>query len=70
MKISNVKGRTRITLFFISFLFIFFLMPSFSGEALGTGAMIGANAFHPATMILLGSGLIGVAGWGRRKFRK
>jgi hypothetical protein len=51
-------------------LFIFFMMPSPSGEALESGARIGANAFQPGTMILLGSGLIGLAGWGRKKYRK
>ncbi len=69
MKISYPKTRAGVTLFFF-FLIIFFLMPSPSGEALESGSMIGAKAFQPATMILLGSGLIGVAGWGRKKFRK
>jgi hypothetical protein len=49
---------------------IIFLMPSPSGVALESGASIGANAFQPATMIFLGSGLIGLAGWGLRKIRK
>lgn len=70
MKISYPKRRPGIALFFFSLLFIFFLMPSLSGEALESGAMIGVNAFRPVTMILLGSGLIGVAGWGLKKFRK
>ena len=47
-----------------------FLMPSPSVGSPGTGATIGAYVFQPGTMILLGSCLIGLAGWGRKKFRK
>ena len=53
------------------FLFVnFFLMPSPSVGSLETGAMIKAYAFQPGTMVLLGSCLIGLAGWGRKKFGK
>lgn len=70
MKISYPKNTSGIALFFFFLLFNFFLMPSPSGGSLETGARIGANAFQPGTMILLGSALIGLAGWGRKKFRK
>ncbi|TFH31625.1 MAG: PEP-CTERM sorting domain-containing protein [Deltaproteobacteria bacterium] len=70
MKISYPKGRPGIVLFFLFLLFCFFLMPAPSGEALESEARIAVNAFQPGTMILLGSGLIGIAGWGRKKFRK
>jgi hypothetical protein len=51
-------------------LFIFFMTPSPSWDALESGAVIGANAFQPGTMIFLGSSLIGLASWGLKKFRK
>ena len=70
MKISYPKNTPGIALFFFFLLFIFFMTPSPSGEALENIAMIGANTFQPGTMILLGSGLIGVAGWGWKKYRK
>lgn len=70
MKIPYPKKISGIALFFFFFLFIFFMMPSPSGKAMESVAMIGANTFHPGTMILLGSGLIGVAGWGWKKYRK
>jgi hypothetical protein len=56
---------------FLFFLFVnFFLMPAPSVGSLGTGAKIRAYAFQPGTMILMGSCLIGLAGWGRKKLRK
>ena len=70
MKISSLKNKSGIVLFFFFLLFIYFMMPSPSGEALESVAMIGANIFQPGTMILLGCGLIGVAGWGWKKYRK
>jgi len=70
MKSSNPKSRHRIALFFFLLLSIICMMPSHSGDALESGASIGANAFQPGTMIFLGSGLIGLAGWGLRKIRK
>lgn len=69
MKISYPRNRSGAALFFF-FLFIFFMMPSPSGEALESGGVMAANAFQPGTMILLGSSLIGLAGWERKKFRK
>ena len=70
MKIAYLKNRLGIDLFFFFLLVSFFLMPSTSGEALESEARIAVNAFQPGTMMLLGTGLIGVAGWGRKKFRK
>ena len=70
MKTSSPKRTHRISLFFLLLLIIIIFMPSPSGDALESGASIGASAFQPATMIFLGSGLIGLAGWGLRKFRK
>ena len=70
MKTSNPMNTHRIVLFFFLLLFIIFMMPSPSGDALESGAGIGANAFQPGTMIFLGSGLIGLAGWGLKKLRK
>jgi len=56
---------------FLFFLFVnFFLMPSPSVGSLETGARIRAYAFQPGTLILLGSCLIGLAGWGRKNLRK
>ena len=53
------------------FLFVnFFLVPSPSVGSLETGARIRAYAFQPGTLILLGSCLIGLAGWGRKNLRK
>jgi hypothetical protein len=57
-----------LILFFLSV--NIFLMPSPSVGSPGTGATIGAYVFQPGAMILLGSCLIGLAGWGRKKFRK
>ena len=70
MKISYPKKTIWIALF-LFFLFVnFFLMPSPSVGSLETGARIRAFAFQPGTLILLGSCLIGLAGWGRKKLRK
>jgi hypothetical protein len=70
MKTSSLKGNHRISLFFFLLVTAVLLIASPSGDALENGATIGANAFQPATMILLGSALIGLAGWGLRKIRK
>jgi hypothetical protein len=70
MKISSTKNTHRIPLFFFFLLFNYFFMPSPSGGSLKTGAMIGANVFEPGSMLLLGSILIGLAAWGRKKFGK
>lgn len=70
MKNSYPKNTPWIALFFSFLFFNFFLMPTPSGGSLESGARIGAIAFQPGTMILLGSGLIGLAGWGRKKYRK
>ena len=70
MKNSYMRSTPGTALFFCFLLFLFFLTPSPSGGSLESGAIIGANAFQPGTMILLGSALIGLAGWGRKKYRK
>ena len=70
MKISYSKNTHRIALFSFFLLFNYFFMPSPSGGSLKAGAMIGANAFEPGTMLLLGSVLIGLAAWGRKKIGK
>jgi hypothetical protein len=70
MKDTYTKNTQRIALFFFFLLFNYFFMPSPSGGSLKTGATIGANAFEPGTMLLLGTVLIGLAAWGRKKFVK
>jgi hypothetical protein len=70
MKNSYTKHTHRIALFFFFLLLNYFFMPSPSGGSLNTGAMIGAYAFEPGTMLLLGTILIGLAAWGRKKFVK
>ena len=67
---SYPKKTIWIALFLIFMFVNFFLMPSPSVGSLKTGAGIMAYAFQPGTMILLGSCLIGLAGWGRKKLRK
>ncbi|TSA00339.1 MAG: hypothetical protein D4R80_01280 [Deltaproteobacteria bacterium] len=70
MKNLFTKNKAGVILFFFSLLFMFFLTPAPSGGSLESGARIGVTAFQPGMMILLGSGLIGLAGWGRKKYRK
>jgi len=70
MKVSYTKNIHKVALFFFFILINYFFMPSPSGGSLKTGAMIDANAFEPGTMLLLGSVLIGLAGLGRKKYRK
>jgi hypothetical protein len=68
---SSSSKKTILIALFILFLFVnFFLVPSPSVGSLETGAKIRAYAFQPGTMILLGSCLIGLAGWGRKRLRK
>lgn len=69
MKISYPKKALGIGLF-LFLLFNIFFMPSLSGGSLKTGATIGASPFDPATMVLLGSVMIGLAAWGRKKIGK
>ncbi len=70
MKISSTKNTHKIALFFFFLLFNFFFLPSPSRGSLKAGVMIGANAFEPGTMLFLGTVLIGLAAWGRKKFVK
>jgi hypothetical protein len=68
---SSSSKKTILLALFFFFLFVnFFLVPSPSVGSLETGAKIRAYAFQPGTMILLGSCLIGLAGWGRKRLRK
>ena len=56
---------------FLFFLFVnYFLTPSPSVGSLETGATIRAYVFQPGTMILLGGFLIGLAGWGRKRYKR
>jgi hypothetical protein len=70
MKDLYKRSTHRIALFLFFILFNYFFMPSPSGGSLKTGSMIGANAFDPGTMLLLGIVLIGLAEFGRKKYRK
>jgi hypothetical protein len=70
MKNSITKNKHRIALFFFFVFFIYFFNPSPSGGSLKTYAMMGANAFEPGTMLLLGAILIGLAVWGRKRIVK
>jgi hypothetical protein len=70
MKVSYTKNTHKVALFLFFIFFNYFFMASPSGGSPKTGAMIGANAFEPGTMLLLGSVLIGLAGLGRKKYRK
>ena len=70
MKNSYPKKTIWIALFLFFLFANFFLMPSPSVGSMETGARLSAYVFHPGTMILLGSCLIGLAGWGRKKLRK
>jgi len=70
MKVSYTKNIHRIALFFFFILVNYFYMPSPSGGSLKTGAMTVTDAFEPGTMLLLGSVLIGLAGWGRKKYKR
>jgi len=70
MKISYPKKTIWIALFLFFLFANFFLMPSPSAGSLETGARIRAFAFQPGTLILLGSCLVALAGWGRAKLRK
>jgi len=70
MKSSYPKKTIGIALLLFFVLVNFFLMPSPSVGSLETGVTIRSYAFHPGTLIFLGSCLIGLAGWGRKKIMK
>ena len=70
MKNSNTKIKHRIALIFLFVFFNYFFITSPSWGSLKTWAMIGASAFEPGTMLLLGTILIGLAVWGRNRFVK
>ena len=70
MKNVHTSNTSRNALFFFFLLFNYFFMPSPSGGSLNAGSMIGANAFEPGTILLLGTVLIGLAAWGRKRFVK
>ena len=67
---SDPKKTIWIALFLFFLFANYFLVPSPSVGSMETGARIRAYAFQPGTLILLGSCLIGLAGWGRKKLRK
>jgi len=67
---SYPKKTIWIALFLFFLTINFFLVPSPSVGSLEIGTRITAYAFQPGTMILMGSCLIGLAGWGRKKLRK
>jgi hypothetical protein len=69
MKISYPRKALGIGLFLFLVVYIFF-MPSLSGGSLKTEATIGASPFDPGKMLLLGSVMIGLAAWGRKKIGK
>ena len=45
-------------------------LSTFEIDAIGVNSATSAPVPEPGTMMLLGSGLVGLAGWGRKKFRK
>jgi hypothetical protein len=70
MKNSTTKCRHGIALIFFILLFIYFFMPPLSGGSLNTEATILPKALDPGKMLLLGTFIIGLAAWGRKKFVK
>jgi len=70
MKNTYPKKILWIALFLFFLTVNFFFVPSPSVGSLETGAGIRAYAFQPGMLILLGSCLIGLAGWGRKNLRK
>ena len=70
MKNPDTKSKHRIALFFFFVFFNYFFITSPSWGSLRSWAMIGANAFEPGTMLLLGTILIGLAAWGRKRVVK
>lgn len=65
--IKNTQG---IVGFVLLCLAVLCMIPTSPGEAVEAGGKILQPGFQPGTMVLLGVGLIWVAGMGRKRYRK
>ncbi len=70
MKNVSTKTTKWIALFSFFVLFNYFFLSSPSVGSLETGPGIMAYAFEPGSILILGTVLIGLATWGRKRFAK